>query len=281
MTSPADEIASKLRNYDGTDFEKAVAEAFAYLGLDSNWIGDDEADVDVEVYSRWTPSPFKAVIECNAKHENAEVGKDKVDQVRGNGKKHESEDYNLHLVVVGRPKFSENACTNSRDDVSLILSSDLEKLVLGHSDYCFSNDEIGEFFENWGVHTDAIEVLIEEKRQEHNRILSVCSLVIVVLENLQTETSVIDSGVLMNKLEVYGETLGVGIFDNVEMRRALLLLGPPFLNIVEIKDEGIKLRHVSLEETVLRLGKYGRIVLEKCKEIRKELSVARKKAENQ
>jgi len=240
------ELLRNLRTIEGREFEGEVTKAFNFLDFDAFLTQSTQAESDVIAEAYYAEKPYFIVIECQAVRPQNQVGYDKVGQIRGNAQAYlDTRRQRLfetsHKLIVGKPRFSSDAILRAKPDVSLITVSALSTLLIYHSRFSFSQDELKEILTTIGeISTTSVQTFQQriQVRRQHLRKLEIYSLVYIALledpirDNLERRKDWASLDVVVGAVKTYGQFFGILNLNDQEIAEVIRDLDNPFLRIV-------------------------------------------------
>jgi hypothetical protein len=271
MRSSLEDIARRLRvEFGRPDFENAVADAFRFLDLEVEIIDETQSESDLIVKAPLSQKPYFVIVECCAVRAGGFVGYQKLGQIRGNAPKYflkyGKEMSSYYKMIVGRPAFSQDAKKHSFDDVALLTTDMLIKLLEAHDVYQFSQDELRLIFETKG---EVDEKRINELINPYLKHLRACSLVFIGLlkeptdnpDKRKKEWTPIQN--LMGAVSILSWLLDVGDVTPSDVRNAIIELSSPLKRIIQIlQDESVRLTSIPFEVVLEKIGRQGTVFRE-------------------
>ena len=276
---PLENIIQDLLNKQGREFEKSVCDALNFLDLEASLTKSTEAESDIVAEACHAEIPYFIVVECSAVREGNQVGVDKLGQIRGNSSSYlDTRRQQLfekgYKLIVGKPEFSDHAKERAIPDVGLISVDSLITYLKFHKKYRFSQNELHDVFKRVGeikkVHIGRSTVLCLTERQ-YIRKLSIYSLVYVaLLENpysvrLEKRKGWTSLKEIVGEVLAYGKLFRIGGLGNNEVVRRIRDLDNPFLRIVEMKEEEVRLSTVS-KSVVEESSPFGKALVSQINE---------------
>ena len=250
------EILQSLDTSTGRDFEKAVAEAFSMLNLDSKVIDETQAESDVIVEAKYAENPYYIVIECCAVEPQNQVPYTKLGQIRGNFTNYVNERRqrifkNGYKLVVGRPEFSDDAKKRSLPDVGLLTTSFLKPVLEKNAKYHFSQDELERIFILNGEIKDSH--ISNNLFQPFARKLTLYSLILTSLlespfpskNDLRKPFTEIEQ--IIGEVKTFTMLLKIPSTGDEEIRSAIRDLCSPFPALIITRDSSIRLASHPIE----------------------------------
>jgi len=273
-------LIERIRTERGLQFEQAVSDAFNSLGLSSSLTTSTEAESDVIVEALLPESTYFVVVECCAVDDQNEVGYEKLGQLRGSFMYYVADERrqklgfnNAYKAVVGRPQFSDNAVERAFPDVSLISVDILAELLKLHSKYRFSQEELESIFRVSGqVKSEHLAGVASS----YQRRISIYALICLALLSdpysqddqrkpfSQIEQVVGSVGTLSNLLQIE-------YADEAAIRECLRDLQTPFLKLVCVKENMIRLSSLPLSRVPSIAGEIGSELLSRLQEYKQRL----------
>lgn len=256
---PLDNIIQDLQSRGGREFERTVCDALNFLDLKAFLTASTEAESDVVAEAFHAEKPFFIVVECQAVREGGQVGVDKLGQIRGNASSYlDTRRQQLfkigYKLIVGKPEFSNHARKKAPPDVALMSVDTLILLLKFHSRYQFSQNELHNVFQRVGeIENSSIGKFTAEcfAERQYVRKLSIYSLVyIALLENpysakLEKRKGWSLLGEIMGEVLAYGKLFRIGGLTSDEVIQRIRDLDNPFLRIVEMSGEEVRLSTIS------------------------------------
>jgi hypothetical protein len=260
------DIVQRLNTENGRpNFENAVADAFRFLDFQVDPVIETQGESDLIVKAPLPQKPYFVIVECSAAKQKKFVSYKKLGQIRGNAPKYflqYGKDFpTYYKVVVGRPAFSENTKKHALDDVVLLTTKVLIRLLLVHSIYQFSQDELRSIFETKG------EVSMERVRElstPYLKNLRVHALVFMAL--LEEPTSDPDKRkreglpiqTLVGSVMSLSWFLGVKDVTPSDIVRAITELSSPLKNVIQVsQDDRLMLTSIPFDVAIEKLGRQG------------------------
>jgi len=259
-----EDIINRLRNEMGKSFERAVTDAFKFLGFDAEHINETQAESDIIIKAPQALKPYYVVAECEAVREGNQVSYRKLGQLHGNFGKYATrykEYSSSYKMLVGKPVFSNDAIESSKNEpVTLLTSEMLIRLLEYNSRYILSQDELENFFLWSGlIQKEHIETICNM----YMRKVKLYSLIYISLINRPTRSRLNIRGnfipleELIGSIKTLSYLMKIENVNNEEIFEAIRDLSNPFIKIVEIKKDTIKLSGLSYNVMVQNLRGYG------------------------
>ncbi len=256
-----DEIKQKLRNSRGREFEEVVCDAMNYLDLTASLTETTEAEADVIAEALHAEIEFFIVIECTASRDGAQVGVEKVGQIRGNASTYlDTRRQQLfeayRKLVIGRPEFSNLAKERAAPDVGLMTADTLVRLLELHNRYQLSQNVLYEIFKEPGeIDEEKVNSIVTDSLRsiQYFRRLNIYSLIYLALlrnpfsdttERRKKWTSIAQ---IIAEVITYGKMFRIGDLSTIEVALLIRDLDNPLLRIVESRGNEIRLGTISKE----------------------------------
>ncbi len=273
-------IIERIRTERGLQFEQAVSDAFNSLGLSSSLTTSTEAESDVIVEALLPESTYFVVVECCAVDNQNEVGYEKLGQLRGNFMYYVADERrqklgfkNAYKAVVGRPRFSGNAVERASPDVSLIGVDILAELLQFHSKYRFSPEELESIFKVSGqVKSEHLVGIVSS----YQRKISIYALICLALlsdpySNSDQRKSFTQVEQVVGSVATLSDLLQIDYADEAAIRECLRDLQTPFLRLVYVQENMIRLSSMPLLQVLSMAGELGSELLSRLQEYRQKL----------
>jgi len=260
------ELASRLQTASGLEFEKAVADAFGFLGFKAEVIEETIAESDVIIEAKYAENPYYVVVECCAVLPHNQVPYDKLGQIRGNFPRYMDERRQrlfktAYKLIVGRPEFSAPTKTNSEPDVGLMSVDVLNTLLEYHEKYNFSQDELERILKTVGEIIN--EHVLKNLVLQYERKLEIYSIIYIsLLEDPYSQRS--DSRIpftpveqIVGEVKAYTKLLRMPTLSDDEINNAVRDLSNPFLKFIDIKGSNLRLSSLPFESIKKVGGQMG------------------------
>lgn len=261
-----EDITQRLKTENGRpNFENAVADAFRFLNFQVDPILETDAESDLIVKASLPQKPYFVILECTAAQKKKYVSYKKLGQIRGNAPKYffqYGRDFpTYYKVIVGRPAFSENTKKRAFEDVVLLTTNILTRLLVLHSIYQFSQDELRSVFE---TKSEVKEEKINELVTPYLKNLKIHVLVFMALldeptsepEKRKREGLPIPS--LVGLVDNMSWFLGVKEVTPSDVTNAVTELSSSLKRIVQLShDERLTLTSVPFNVILEKLGRQG------------------------
>jgi len=282
LKKPLEDITRRLMTDVGRpNFENAVADAFSFLDFQVEIITETQAESDLIVKAFLPQKPYFVIIECSAVREGEFVGYQKLGQIRGNAPKYflqyGKELPSYYKIIAGRPAFSEDMKKRALEDVVLLRTDVLIKLLEYHNIYQFSQDELKLIFETKG---EVDEKRINELVHPYLKNLRACALVFLGLleeptgnpDRRKREWIPIQS--LIGVGDILGWFLEVGDIAPSDIVSAVTELSSPLRRILELShDERVRLTSIPFEVVMEKMGRQGAIFREILSDFQLKLKI--------
>lgn len=276
---PLENIIQDLQSRGGREFEKSVCDALNFLDLEAFLTTSTEAESDVVAEALHAEIPYFIVVECQAVREGSQVGVDKLGQIRGNSPSYlDTRRQQLfktgYKLIVGKPEFSDHAKEKALPDVALMSVDTLIVLLKSHERYRFSQNELHNIFRRVGeIKIDDVAKLTTQcfAERQYFRKLSIYSLIYVaLLENpystkLEKRKGWSSLKEIVGEVLAYGKLFRIGGLTSDEVIQRVRDLDNPFLRIVEMKGEEVRLSTVS-KSVVEEFSPFGKALVSEIKE---------------
>lgn len=271
---PRENIIQDLQSLGGREFEKSVCDALNFLDLEAFLTASTEAESDIVAEALHAEIPFFIVVECQAVHEGSQVGVDKLGQIRGNASSYlDTRRQQLfkigYKLIVGKPRFSNHAREKAPPDVTLMSVDTLILLLKLHSMYQFSQNELHNVFKRVGeIAKSDISGFTTHcfAERQYTRKLSIYSLIYVaLLENpysvkLEKRKGWSSRREVVGEVLAYGKLFKIGGLTGDEVIQRIRDLDNPFLRIVEMKEENVRLSTIS-KSVVKEFSSFGKALV--------------------
>ena len=286
---PLENIIQDLQSRGGREFEESVCNALNFLDLEAFLTASTEAESDVVAEALHAEIPFFIVVECQAVREGSQVGVNKLGQIRGNASSYlDTRRQQLfkigYKLIVGKPEFSNNARKRAPPDVALMSVDPLILLLKLHNRYQFSQNELHNIFQRVGeIKRSDISKLAAQSfaERQYVRKLSIYSLVYVALledpyiVKLEKRKGWSLLGEIVGEVLAYGNLFRIRGLTSDEVIQRVRDLDNPFMRIVEMKGEVVRLSTVS-KSVVEEFSPFGKALVSDINEkLRKLRGLAR------
>lgn len=271
-------IVNGLRTAQGLAFNERIADALNKLNLNAEVIEETEAESDVIVEAIFAEEPYYIVIEGQAVRNHNEVGYTKLGQLRGNFPSYLDERRqklfkNAYKLVVGRPKFSDNARRRAEPDVVLLTAQTLIQLLEFHDRFRYSQDELELLFrrdDNLVYGEINLSDISRELLTHRERRIKINALLLYCLGANRLDRKWIPVQQVVGMAKAYDQILKINIGDD-EIMNALADLQSTLVRLVQEKDERIRFASIPLE-TIIDLIPTGRDLLSTLSEVSGHIS---------
>ncbi|BDC35415.1 MAG: hypothetical protein EF806_00950 [Candidatus Methanoliparum thermophilum] len=238
-----------------TDFEKAIKDAFNFLGFEAELIGG-KGDTDVLLTANIGQESFKVNVDGKTSKSGKIIDR-YIDWIslRDHKKKNKAD----FVVVVG-PSFSGGNLEERANeyDVSLLKTEDLIKLVEAHSKFPFTLTELKDLFAGKGDKSSQLEDLLTQNLSRRN-LLEQFGVIIEEMQSLQDRLGYFTFDSLAGREKI--EELEI---EPEDIEYIISLLKLPFINgvkeisenryILTIKTKDIANIFQQISNLLVRLG---------------------------
>lgn len=187
ILSQVDRITKELgeAQYDTINpsrFEKALAEAFAFLGLDTEHIGGP-GKADVVATAQLGSNTYTAIIDAKTR----QSGHALIDVNFHSIQDHKEENTADYALIIA-PAFSGGKIVNhaEQDNVGLVTTTQLINILRNHDLFPFSLVELRDLFEVKGE-AKGIEDVLKRVNVKHNALLRLAYETLIIFEDLQRQ----------------------------------------------------------------------------------------------
>jgi len=256
---PLENIIQDLLSNRGEEFESSVCNALNFLDFEASLTTSTEAESDVVAEALHAEIPYFIVVECQAVREGSQVGVDKLGQIRGNSPSYlDTRRQQLfekgYKLIVGKPEFSDHAKERALPDVALMSVDTLIVILKIHKRHQFSQNDLHNVFQRVGEirNADIANIMAQcLTEKQYARKLSIYSLIYAALLQNPYSTKLEKRKRWSSLKEVVGEVLAYGKLFRIggltsgEAIERIRDLDNPFLRIIEMKEEKVRLSTVS------------------------------------
>lgn len=244
-----EDAASDSANPDR--FEKAVTEAFSFLGFDASWMGGS-GKTDVLLVAELGPEDgYRVIVDCKT------TGRGSVPdaQIDWMTLEDHREAHNAEFVALVGPRFTGSRVRERarQTDVSLVDVETLGSLVRQHAAVPLGLDDYRSLFDDRDEEEAAAE--IGEAAEEVDRVLKLSAQAVRLIEREEGTEGPLSARDLYWLLRDYSDDLGD--YTEEEIQRILQALASPGLGVLR-EVEGRFGSLGSLETTVARLRALAR-----------------------